>query len=104
MLWFGAGGDANSRLVKAMRTLPKKRKNERHVVPKIPRHPIQSSVLRSIGYDGAHAVLEVEFVTKLVYRYHAVPQRAWRELMGAGSKGSYFNNHIRDKYPTSRVA
>lgn len=73
------------------------------LTPKIARRPVVSSMMRSAGYDETHAVLEIEFVTGHVYRYHAVPQREWRGLMEARSKGRYFDAHIRDKYPASRV-
>ena len=69
----------------------------------IARAPVNSSVIRSIGYDADHAVLEVEFVSEQVYRYHFVPRRTWNELMQSGSKGRYFDAHIRQKFPTARL-
>jgi len=73
------------------------------LTPKIARRPVASSMMRSAGYDETHAVLEIEFVTGNVYRYHAVSQREWHGLMEAPSKGRYFDTHIRDKYPARRV-
>jgi hypothetical protein len=73
-------------------------------LPQIARRPVASSMMRSAGYDGDHAVLEIEFVTGTVYRYHAVPRSAWTGLMEAESKGRYFDAHIRDKYPMKRVS
>jgi hypothetical protein len=73
-------------------------------LPQIARRPVVSSMMLSAGYDDAHAVLEIEFVTGTVYRYHAVPRREWTGLMEAGSKGRYFEAHIRDKYPMRRVS
>ena len=73
-------------------------------LPQIARRPVASSMMRSAGYDEAHAVLEIEFVTGTVYRYHAVPRSAWTGLMEAPSKGRYFDAHIRDKYPMKRVS
>ena len=55
----------------------------------IVRAPVNSSVIRSIGYDVNHAVLEVEFVSAQVYRYHFVPRRIWNELMQSESKGRW---------------
>ena len=74
------------------------------LTPKIARRPVASSMMRSAGYDETHAVLEIEFVTGTIYRYHAVPKREWTGLMEAGSKGRYFEAHIRDKYPMKRVS
>ena len=73
------------------------------LMPKIARTPVASSMMRSAGYDETHAVLEIEFTAGTIYRYHAVPQREWRGLMEAHSKGRYFDAHIRDKYPASKV-
>ena len=87
----------------AMRSLSKARKTTAPILPRIARHPVVSSMMRSAGYDEAHAVLEIEFITGHVYRYHAVPRRDWQGLMDAESKGRYFEAHIRDKYPTARV-
>ena len=69
----------------------------------IERAPVVSSVIRSIGYDADHAVLEVEFVSGQVYRYHFVQRRTWNELMQSESKGRYFDAHIREKFPTARL-
>ena len=71
--------------------------------PQIARRPVASSMMLSVGYDDAHAVLEIEFVGGTIYRYHAVPKREWNGLMEAESKGRYFDAHIRDKYPMRRV-
>lgn len=94
------GGRARFR---TMAPLSKARKIQAPAMPKIARRPVVSSMMRSAGYDEVHAVLEIEFVTGQVYRYHAVPRREWRELMDAESKGRYFDAYIRDKYPMMRV-
>jgi hypothetical protein len=86
-----------------MAPLSKAQKTQPPAMPKIARRPVVSSMMRSAGYDEALAVLEIEFVTGQVYRYHAVPRREWHELMQAESKGRYFEAYIRDKYPTMRV-
>ncbi|MCT9819509.1 KTSC domain-containing protein [Microbacterium sp. W1N] len=64
------------------------------------RHPLTSSVVRSVGYDAETAVLEIEFTSGDVYRYYAVPPSAHRALTEAESPGAYFNRHISDRYPT----
>ena len=88
----------------AMNPLSRMAKSATPALPKIARRAVVSSMMRSAGYDEDHAVLEIEFVTGTVYRYHAVPHRAWTGLMEARSKGRYFDAHIRDKYPMRRVA
>ena len=67
------------------------------------RAPVVSSVIQSIGYDAEHAVLEIEFVSQQVYRYHFVPRQVWNELMQAASKGRYFDGCIRKKFPAARI-
>jgi hypothetical protein len=69
----------------------------------IVREPVESSVIRAIGYDADLALLEIEFVRGDVYRYHFVPRRIWNELRHAPSKGAYFTNAIREKFPTARM-
>jgi len=86
-----------------MSPLSKARKTGTPAMPRIARRAVVSSMMRSAGYDEDHAVLEIEFVTGPVYRYHAVPKRDWQGLMEAKSKGRYFETHIRDKYPMRRV-
>lgn len=61
------------------------------------RRRVDSSVLRSIGYDE-HGTLEVEFASGNVYRYLLVPRRVHDELLAAPSIGSYFNSHVRDVF------
>lgn len=82
---------------------PPARKSAGPALPRIARCAVASSMMRSAGCDDSHAVLEIEFVTGHLYRYHAVPRRDWIGLMEAKSKGRYFEAHIRDKYPAVRV-
>lgn len=69
----------------------------------IAREAVDSSVIHAMGYDVDLALLEIEFVSGDVYRYHFVPRRIWNELRNAPSKGAYFANVIREKFPTSRL-
>ena len=64
------------------------------------RLPISSSLIRSIGYDFPNSLLEVELLPSgRIYRYFDVPLSIYNELMAAESKGSFFNESIRDLYP-----
>jgi len=69
------------------------------------RTPVESSNLVSVGYDPAAQILEVEFKSKKIYRYHKVPQQIFDGLMAADSKGAYFAAHIRNNplYPYEQV-
>jgi hypothetical protein len=66
----------------------------------VDRLPVDSSLIRSIGYDFPNSVLEVELLPSgRVYRYFDVPLSIYNELMAAESKGAFFNESIRDLYP-----
>jgi hypothetical protein len=61
-----------------------------------------SSVLRRYHYDPTDHRLDVEFVSGKRYSYHDVPERIWNRLLGATSKGGYFNRSIRDRFRFTR--
>jgi hypothetical protein len=67
------------------------------------RKPVESKVLRSVGYDSDDQILEIEFASEDVYRYFVVPRSVHAALMDAESPGRYFNETIRDRYPTRQV-
>jgi KTSC domain len=67
------------------------------------REVVDSSSLKSIGYDRKTLTLEVEFANGGVYRYDDVPPALWQELRQALSKGKFFQERIRDHFPTTRV-
>jgi hypothetical protein len=69
----------------------------------VDRQPVHSSNLAEVGYDPATQVLEIAFRTGGIYRYGSVPQDIYAGLMQAGSHGTYFTMHIRNRYPTTRV-
>ena len=57
-----------------------------------------SSVIRSFDYRPQAKELEVEFVSGRRYVYFQVSQEEAERLRSAGSRGRYFNYHIRDRY------
>jgi S1-C subfamily serine protease/cytochrome c-type biogenesis protein CcmH/NrfG len=61
----------------------------------IERKPVSSTTLKSVGYDGTHRVLEIEFHNGSVYQYLDVPKSVYVELMQADSLGRYFNRKIK---------
>lgn len=66
------------------------------------RKPVNSSNLRSVGYDPSSATLEIEFSSG-VYQYSGVPAHVHDSLLSFGSLGRYFSIHIRDVYPCVKV-
>ena len=63
----------------------------------IERTPVRSSALKSVGYDQASNILEIEFTGGEVYQYFDVPAEVHRGLMAAESHGRYFHQHVRGK-------
>jgi hypothetical protein len=68
------------------------------------RQVVESSSLRSIGYDRGSHTLEVEFHNGGVYRYADVPDSVWFEFRHADSKGRFFQERVRDHFAAQRVA
>jgi hypothetical protein len=62
------------------------------------REPVESTSLRSVGYDSAVRTLEVEFRSGGIYRYLEVPPAAYRALRDDESLGRYFARNIRNTY------
>jgi hypothetical protein len=63
------------------------------------RQPVDSRLIRSVGYDLTASVLEVELLESgRIYRYFDVPYSVVEELMASESKGAYFNEYVRDMY------
>ncbi len=60
---------------------------------------VESTTLASAGHDARAAVLELQFRNGAVYQYFHVPRRVYRDLLWAQSKGGYFNQNIRGRYP-----
>jgi hypothetical protein len=64
---------------------------------------VESSTLATIAYDEIHEWLQLEFRSRALYQYFRVPATVHEGLLSAPSKGSYFNQEIRGKFPYSRV-
>ena len=60
---------------------------------------VQSSAIRRIEYDDARGVLQIWFQESGgPYNYPGVPRSLYERFLNASSKGSFFNDHIRDRY------
>ena len=67
------------------------------------RQPVQSSNLRSIGYDQNTNIIEIEFHSGDIYQYFNVPESIYLALMNAVSKGTYFHDKIKQHYKYKRI-
>ena len=60
---------------------------------------VESTTLATVAYDEALGVLQLEFRSRAVYRYFGVPATVHESLLSAPSKGNYFNQVIRGRFP-----
>lgn len=68
----------------------------------VTRIPVESSQIKSVGYNEATHNLDIEFKSGGIYRYANVPREVHQALVTAPSIGSYFYKHIKPnakKYP-----
>ena len=67
------------------------------------RMAVRSKDIAIIGYDSEEKMLEVAFKTGRIYHYGGVSQDVFKAFMSADSFGTFFQEHIRDKYPYNRI-
>ena len=66
------------------------------------RYQVKSGNIKSIGYENK--ILQIEFKrTGAVYNYVKVPYAVYNNLMHSESKGSFFQEKIKDKYRAEKV-
>lgn len=59
----------------------------------------ESTAIQRAEYDASTAVLTLWFTgSGGPYDFYLVPRRIFDDLCRASSKGSYYNQHIRDHY------
>jgi uncharacterized Fe-S cluster-containing MiaB family protein len=56
-----------------------------------------SSVVAAIKYDADTSTLRVIYVSGSVYDYKEVPEKVYKEMKEAFSKGEFLNKHIKPK-------
>jgi hypothetical protein len=64
---------------------------------------VDSSSVRSVGYDARQRELELEYQGGRVYRYFDVPVEVYRGLLRADSIGSFVNDVVKPRYRFDRV-
>ena len=67
------------------------------------RKRVNSSKLRSVGYDEASMTLEVEMSNGQVYQYVKVYPEVYRRFMAAPNPTSFFEDRIEEDYTGRRV-
>lgn len=61
-----------------------------------------SSVIQRIEYEAGARKLHVMFRETGAYTYYGVPRPVYEAFLNAPSIGQFFNERIRDRYPTER--
>ena len=59
---------------------------------------VVSTAILAVGYDPATQRMKITFVEGHTYDFCRVPEQIFRGLLYAGSKGRYYNDHIKDRY------
>lgn len=67
------------------------------------RKRVNSSRLRSVGYDERSETLEVELSNGYVYQYGKVSPEVYRRFMAAPNPTTYFDDKIAEEYSSRRV-
>jgi hypothetical protein len=65
---------------------------------------VESTALATVGYDESRELLQVEFGGRAIYHYFGVPLTVHEGLLAASSKGCYFNQVIRGRFPFCLIA
>jgi uncharacterized Fe-S cluster-containing MiaB family protein len=62
-----------------------------------------SSVVAAIKYDEITSTLRVVYVSGSVYDYKEVPEKIYKEMKTAFSKGEFLNKHIKPNYEFEKI-
>ena len=65
------------------------------------REKVLSSNLKSVGYLSR--LLEIEFKNRSIYQFQNVSEQIYLGLINSKSKGTYFAENIKGKYPYRQV-
>jgi hypothetical protein len=65
---------------------------------------VDSSNIKSIGYDENRNTLEVEYNGGSVYQYFDVPNKVYQDIISTNSVGRYLYANIKDKYNYTKLS
>jgi hypothetical protein len=65
--------------------------------------PVDSSNLRLVGHLEQAEVLDIEFRDGGLYRYYGFPTSLHEEFLKAPSRGKFFHQRIKGKYPFKKL-
>lgn len=81
---------------KEIKTLNEKNQN-------IPMFPVESSNIISLGYNASTKTLRIEFKKNTFYDFMGVWPELFQQMMGAESKGKFFNANISKKFEFTKT-
>lgn len=67
------------------------------------RKRINTTRIRSVGYDERNRLLEIEFANGSIVQYTGVSAEVHRRLMNSPSPGSYFHDSIEENFSARRM-
>jgi hypothetical protein len=60
---------------------------------------VASSAISRVEYDPSSRVMQIWFTSsRRAYSFCGVPENIYSGLLNAASKGTYYDQHIRDRY------
>jgi lysyl-tRNA synthetase class 2 len=65
---------------------------------------VESAAIHAIDYDRARRRLQLTFASGERYVYRGVPGEVHRAFVEAESKGRFFHERIRNRYPYARLS
>ena len=63
---------------------------------------VSSSAIAAVEHDPVSLTLRVTFRGSGTYTYEGVPRSLYEAFLRAPSKGTFFNEHIRDRFSSAR--
>lgn len=63
-----------------------------------------SSVVAGMEYDTGQHRLRITYISGSVYDYKEVPERVYKQMCTANSKGTFLNRRIKGRYDFEQVA
>jgi hypothetical protein len=67
------------------------------------REYVESSMIKSIGFDPNTSTLEVEFNSGAIWQYYDVLESTYYEMKSASSIGKFFHANIKGHYSDGQV-
>jgi hypothetical protein len=67
------------------------------------RKKVNSSNIRSVGYDASSQTLEIELSDGTIWEYSRVPSEVHRRFMAAPTMISYYRDNVEEDYSRRRL-